>query len=124
MALPCNQIHKGRPLKGLQDTLLARLAVVIVIVVILFFVFVPAFVFSVVMVIVVAPAVAVPNVLAVPVMVVFNSAAFPLPVAAVVMAALVARNDPDGALVRRTRPVAPVPGVAAVDRIPVAVHPG
>src|SRR5690242_4149801 len=73
---------------------------------------------------IVAPAIAVPMALAVPVMVVFNTAALPLPVAAVVMTALVARNDPDGACIRRTRPVAPVPGVAAVDGIPVAVHPG
>ena len=91
------------------------------VVLVLLFVFVPAFVFSVVVMIV--PAVAVLIVVVVPVMVVFKAASRPLPVAAIVMAPFVVRNDPNRAGVRRARPVAPVPAIVSADRIPVALHP-
>src|SRR5262245_25972796 len=81
--------------------------------------FVPAFVLAVALV----PATAVPIALVVPVMVVLETPARTSPVANVVAALFIVRNDPDRAKIRRTRPVASVPVIVTVRRIPVAVDP-
>src|SRR5690348_17493600 len=87
----------------------------------MFFVFfVPAFVLAVVFV----PAAAVAIAVMVPVMVVLEAPARTVPVAAVVAAPFIMWNDPDRALIRRTRPVALVPAIMTPIRIPVAVNPG
>src|SRR5213593_429297 len=81
--------------------------------------FVPAFVLAVVFV----PAAAVAIAVMVPVMVVLEAPARTAPVAAVVAAPFIGWNDPDRANIGRTRPVASVPGIMTVLRIPVALDP-
>src|SRR5215467_6591456 len=71
----------------------------------------------------VLPASPVAVVVVIPVMVVFEPPMRAVPVASVETAALVAGPDPARAGVRRSGPVSPVPDVAAVDGIPVAVNP-
>lgn len=96
-----------------------------IVVVAILILFVPAFVLAVVVVIVVIfPAAAVTVAIAVPVMVVLEVAARTIPIAGVVAAAFVARNDPTGTFIRRTRPVAAMPDVVAADGIPIAFDPG
>src|SRR5215467_4324359 len=81
--------------------------------------FVPAFVLAVVFV----PATMVPIAVMVPVMVVLETPVRTSPVATVVAALFIVWNDPDRANIRRTRPVASVPVIMTVYRIPVAVDP-
>ena len=81
--------------------------------------FVPAFVLAVVFV----PATAVAIVVVVPVMVVLEAPARTAPVATVVAAFFIMWNEPDGANIRRPRPVASVPVIMTFRRIPVAVDP-
>src|SRR6516165_5949405 len=81
--------------------------------------FVPAFVLAVVFV----PATLVPVVVMVPVMVVLETPLRTVPVAAVVVAFCIVWNDPDCANIRRTRPIASVPVIMALHRIPVALDP-
>src|SRR5215475_1750693 len=56
-------------------------------------------------------------------MVVLETSARTSPVASVIAALSIVWNDPDRANVRRTRPVASVPVIMTVRRIPVAVDP-
>jgi hypothetical protein len=60
---------------------------------------------------------------AIPVMVVVNPTMVSVPVANVILAALVARSDPRSAGVGRPSPIALMPSVAAAVRIPIPVHP-
>jgi hypothetical protein len=90
---------------------------VAIVVVVIFLV--PAFVLAVVFV----PATAVAVVVMVPVMVVLEAPARTAPIATVVAALFIVWNDPDRANIRRTRPVAPVPVIMTLRRIPVAVDP-
>src|SRR5215467_888554 len=90
--------------------------VTIVVVTILF---VPALVLTVVFV----PATVVPIAVMVPVMVVLETPLRTTPVATVVAALFIVRNNPNRANIRRTRPVAAVPVIVTVHRIPVAVDP-
>jgi hypothetical protein len=76
-----------------------------------------------IMVVVIVPAVVVAIVIMVPVMVMVETAAVAVPVAYVVLAAFVARRDPAGSLVRRTRPVSPMPSVVPSLGIPISIHP-
>ena len=85
---------------------------------------VPTLVLAVVVVAVFMPAATVPIVVAVPMMVVFEMSARAVPVSAVVAPAFIPWHNPDCALIRPARPVAPVPVVVSADRIPVAFHPG
>src|SRR5215470_10316269 len=73
--------------------------------------------------IVVMPTATVAVTIAVPMMVVFKAAARSLPITAVVAATVIARNDPDCALVWPTRPVALVPVIMSTHRIPVTIDP-
>src|SRR5215470_1158386 len=81
--------------------------------------FVPAFVLAVVFV----PATVVPTAVMVPVMVVLEPPARTSPEATVVAAVFIVWNDPDRAIIRRTGPVASVPVIMTLHRIPVAVDP-
>ena len=81
--------------------------------------FVPAFVLAVVLV----PATVVPIAVMVPVMVVLEPPMWTAPVTSVVVALSIMWNDPDCANIRRTRPVASVPVIMTVRRIPVAGDP-
>src|SRR5262249_10851770 len=81
--------------------------------------FVPTFVLAVVFV----PATVVAIMIMVPMMVVLDAPARTVPVATVIVATFVVWNDPDRADISRTRPVASVPGIMALRRIPVAVDP-
>src|SRR5215472_7928901 len=81
--------------------------------------FVPAFVLAVVFM----PATAVPIAVMVPMMVVLETPVRTSPVATVVAALFIVWNDPDRTDIRRTRPVASVPIIMTVHRIPVAVDP-
>src|SRR5215470_3255758 len=81
--------------------------------------FVPAFVLAVVLV----PATVVPIAVMVPVMVVLETPARTSPVATVVAALFIVWKDPDRAYIRWTRPVASVPVIMSVRRIPVTVDP-
>src|SRR5215471_9041926 len=69
------------------------------------------------------PATMVPIAVMVPVMFVLETPVRTSPVASVVAALFIVRNDPDRANIRRTRPVASVPVIMTVCRIPVAVDP-
>src|SRR5882724_9118394 len=91
--------------------------------VVLVVVFVPPFVLAVVVVIVVVPPSAVTVPIAIPVMVMLESATGTVPVTPVIAAAFIVWNHPDCALIRPERPVAAVPNVAAAHRKPVAFHP-
>ena len=71
----------------------------------------------------VVPTVVIAVVIAIPVMVVVESAMRAIPVAAVEAAAFVARADPARAGVRRTSPVTLMPNVVTARRIPVAINP-
>src|SRR5262252_5028592 len=88
---------KKRPAQNCFNFLVAIVVVTIL--------FVPAFVLAVVLV----PATVVPIVVMVPVMVVLETPVRTVPVATVVAALVIVRNDPDRALIRRTGPVASVP---------------
>src|SRR5262245_61156367 len=81
--------------------------------------FVPAFVLAVVLV----PATVVPIAVVVPVMVVLETPVRTSPIANVVAALFIVWNDPDRANIRRTGPVASVPVIMTLRRIPVAVDP-
>jgi hypothetical protein len=69
------------------------------------------------------PATVVPIAVMVPVMVVLEAPMRTPPVATVVAALFIVRNDPDRALIRRKRPVASVPVIMTLHRIPVAIDP-
>src|SRR6516162_4255394 len=69
------------------------------------------------------PATVVPIPVMVPVMVVLETPVRTAPVAGVVAALSIMWNDPDCANIGRTRPVASVPVIMTVRRIPVAVDP-
>src|SRR5215469_1004989 len=69
------------------------------------------------------PATVVPIAVMVPMMVVVETPVRTVPVATVVAALFIVWNNPDRANIRRTRPVASVPGIMTVHRIPVAVDP-
>src|SRR5215469_4923167 len=79
---------------------------------------VPAFVLAVV---VPPPVVAI--VVIVPVMVVLEASALTVPVATVVAALSIVWSYPDRASIRRTRPVALVPAITTLHRIPIAIDP-
>src|SRR5579871_1213958 len=81
--------------------------------------FMPALVLSVVF----APAIAVALPVMIPVVVVLEASARTAPVATVVAALLIVWGDPDRANIRRPRPVASMPVVMTIHRIPVAVDP-
>src|SRR5215471_11087483 len=59
----------------------------------------------------------------IPVMVVLEASVRTAPVATVVAALFIVWGDPDRANIRRTRPVASMPVIMTVHRIPVAVDP-
>src|SRR5215475_12886448 len=65
----------------------------------------------------------VPITVTVPVMVVVETSVRTTPVTAVVAGFSIVWKDPDRANIRRTRPVASVPVIMTVRRIPVAVDP-
>jgi len=69
------------------------------------------------------PAVVIAVVVAIPVMVMIETAMRAVPIAGIETAAFVTRANPMSALVRRASPVATMPDVAAVYGIPVTVHP-
>ena len=81
--------------------------------------FVPAVVLAVVFM----PATVVPIAVMVPVMVVLEAPVLTPPVATVVAALFIVGSDPDRALIRRTGPVASVPVIMTLHRIPVAIDP-
>ena len=80
---------------------------------------VPALVLTVVSV----PAIVVPIAVMVPVMVVLDTPVLTVPVASEVTALFIVRNNPNRATIRRTSPVASVPRIMTVHRIPVAFDP-
>jgi hypothetical protein len=71
----------------------------------------------------IAPAVTISLMLAIPSVIVIEPATIPIPVAVVVPASLPTRSDPRRSAVRRNCPITTVPNVAAIYRIPIAVHP-
>ena len=81
--------------------------------------FIPAFVLAVVFV--PATAVALPGMI--PVMVVLEASVRTAPVATVVAVFFIVWDDPDRTNIRRTRPVASMPVIMTLHRIPVAVDP-
>src|SRR5215467_6012778 len=81
--------------------------------------FIPAFVLAVVFV----PATAVAFLVMIPVMVVLEASVRTAPVTTMVAALFIVWGDPDRANIRRTRPVASMPVIMTLHRIPVAVDP-
>src|SRR5689334_9161206 len=79
---------------------------------------------AIVVVIVVAPPSAVAIPIAVPVMVMLESAARTVPVTGVIAAAFIVWNHPNCTFIRPAGPVATVPNVVAAHGVPVAFHPG
>src|ERR1700688_2832229 len=77
----------------------------------------------VVFTVMVAPAVVVSLTLAVPVVIMLEAPAISVPVTVVIAAPFPTRPDPGSSAVWRQGPITPVPNVAAVDGIPVAIHP-
>jgi len=77
----------------------------------------------VVFMLVVSPAVVVSLTLAVPAVIMLEAPTFSVPVSIVVTATFPTRSNPDRPAIRRQSPIAPVPNVAALYGIPVAVHP-
>src|ERR1700726_1328565 len=77
----------------------------------------------VVFMLMVAPAVVVSVMLAVPAVIMLEAPTISVPVTVVVAAPFPTRSNPDCSTIRRLSPIAPVPNVAAVYGIPVAVHP-
>src|SRR5882672_11675249 len=69
------------------------------------------------------PAMVVAIVMLVPVMVVFEAAVRAVPISAIETLAIMVPGDPMSALIGRTRPVAGMPNVTVVYRIPVAINP-
>src|SRR5215467_4455736 len=80
---------------------------------------VPAFVLAVVFV----PAAAIAIAVMVPAMLVLEAPVLAGPVATVVAAPFIAWNDPDRSRIRRARPVALVPAITTLHRVPVAFDP-
>ena len=80
---------------------------------------VPALVLTVVFV----PAIVVPIAVMVPVMVVLDTPVRTAPVATVVATLFIVWDNPSCANIRRTSPVASVPRIMTVHRIPVAIDP-
>ena len=81
--------------------------------------FVPAFVLAIVLMV----ATLVPVVVMVPIMVMLETPVRTVPVASVVVAFRVAWKHPDCASVRRMCPIAPVPVIMTLRRIPIALDP-
>src|ERR1043166_4198078 len=71
----------------------------------------------------IAPAIAVPVMIAVPVVVVIETAAVAFPVAIVVADTIVTWADPASAGGRRPRPITPVPAIVMSDGIPIPFDP-
>lgn len=70
-----------------------------------------------------APAIVISVVVAIPMMVVFETTMGAVPIAAVEAAAFMARADPMRPGIRRASPIAAMPDVVAVDWVPVAFNP-
>lgn len=81
--------------------------------------FVPAFVLAVVLV----PAILVPVVVMIPFMVMLDTPVRTVPVASVVAAISIVWNDPYCASIWRVRPIASVPVIMTLRRIPIALDP-
>src|SRR5215475_9897582 len=81
--------------------------------------FVPAFVLAVVLV----PATVIPIVVMVPVMVMLDTPVRPIPVASVIVALCIVWNHPDCSNIGRASPIASVPMIMTLCRIPVALDP-
>ena len=77
----------------------------------------------VVFMLMVAPAVVVSLMLAVPAVIMLEAPTISVPVTVVVPAPFPTRSDPGCAAVRGKSPIAPVPKVAAVYHVPIAVNP-
>src|SRR5581483_5950298 len=60
---------------------------------------------------------------AVPIVVMFKPATVAFPIAFVELIAFIARSDPPSAIIGRSSPVAFMPTIATVRRIPVAINP-
>jgi hypothetical protein len=71
----------------------------------------------------VAPAVVVSLMLAVPAVIMLEAPTISVPVTVVVPAPFPTRSDPGCAAVRGKSPIAPVPTVAAIYHVPIAVNP-
>src|SRR5262245_34119978 len=70
----------------------------------------------------VVPAIVIAVAVVIPVMVVFEAAMRAIPVAAVEAATFMARRNPVRASIGRSGPIAPMPNVVSVNRIPIAVN--
>ena len=95
-----------------------------IVVVSVFAVLFPPFVLAVVMMIVIMPTSTVAVAIPIPVVIVLEPASRSIPVSCVVSAAFIVRHHPHGTFIRPPRPVARVPQIASVHRIPVTIHPG
>lgn len=60
---------------------------------------------------------------AIRVVIVFDAAMVAIPVSGEELLAIVTRSDPAGAFIRRTRPIARVPAIAAVHGVLITVYP-
>src|SRR5215471_9915901 len=103
----------------MPSRLVLQFSDVLVAVVVVMSLFVLAFVLAVVLV----PATVIPIVVMVPVMVMLATPVGTVPVASIVMALCVVWNDPGCSNIWRASPIASVPMVMTLHRIPVALDP-